>query len=440
MGLMIILRPLTVKLLPAGWQYRIGKIAIVFFLAPVSLFIKVLTPVLYQPAKQGHYSGISILPATLAERHAGLQNAITALDATMKQHLTIEVIQILSFFWLVGAIGFIAWHLYCYHRFMKSLQVSNVPISGDAIALLSSCKATLNIHNEVTLVQNPTISSPMLVGLRHPMILLPTLNMRENDLRMALLHELTHLKHRDLWIKMLALIAGAVHWFNPFVHILRMVISTWSEFACDEALASKLTHEERIHYGEAILNTLDNRFGMNTAFCSSLRASKEYIKRRLSMMLDVKKTRKITSALAIVTVLAIGGIATVFSASADSSIKRTTTSSLHGETETLAAQQQGTVVEALKITDAENIEHTFSTSGISFDSIKGSDLPMNEGFNVDPTLPPFSPNFDIDKAIADIEAGLIKPLSKDNLPEGISPDSTFTFISSDGTRTNITLD
>ncbi|HHY23836.1 MAG TPA: M56 family metallopeptidase [Clostridiaceae bacterium] len=77
---------------------------------------------------------------------------------------------------------------------------------------------------------NPKIKSPMLVGLRRPMILLPISNVQEIDLKLVLTHELMHLKRKDLCVKMLALLAETLHWFNPFVHVLRKDVNTWGNY------------------------------------------------------------------------------------------------------------------------------------------------------------------------------------------------------------------
>lgn len=161
---------------------------------------------------------------------------------------------------------------------------------------------------------NPKIKSPMLVGLRRPMILLPISNVQEIDLKLVLTHELMHLKRKDLCVKMLALLAETLHWFNPFVHVLRKDVNTWGELSCDEALAAEMSHEERKLYGEAILNTLDNHSGMNTAFCSSLCENRKHIERRLTMLLNVKKMKKHIAVFAVVAIVAIASVGTAVSA------------------------------------------------------------------------------------------------------------------------------
>ncbi|MHB8062436.1 MAG: M56 family metallopeptidase [Ruminiclostridium sp.] len=302
--LMLLLRPVTVKIFPAKWQYRIGKMAIAFFLIPVSLFVGKLP--LVQPAVESYPSEPFIIHTVSPAN--GFTDTMDAVDAIIKKHLSVEVMQVILFIWLVGVIVFAAWHIYCYRRFTRQLRADNIPVPEDAATLLSSCKAALGIHGEVKLMQNRKIASPMLVGLCHTMILLPSSYMQEIDMKLILAHELTHLKRKDLWVKVLTLAAGTLHWFNPFAYVLRKDVVTWGELSCDEALAIEMSREERKLYGEAILNTLDIHSGINTAFCSSLCESKKHIERRLTMLLNVKKTKKHIAVFAVVAILAIGSI------------------------------------------------------------------------------------------------------------------------------------
>lgn len=313
-GLMLLFRPVTAKIFPAKWQYGIGKMAIAFFLLPVSLIVGKVSFVLPKTITPRHPSGTPPMAIPEALRPNGFVDAVDTLmekhlPAAMEKHQSLEVMEAVLLIWFVGAMVFAGWHFYCYRRFSKRVMENSIPIPEDMPAtLISSRKATLGVNDDVKLMLNHKITSPMLVGLRRPMILLPASSISETDLKLVLTHELMHLKRKDLWVKMLALIAGTLHWFNPFVHVLRKDVSIWAELSCDEALASEMSHEERRHYGEAILNTLDNHSGMNTAFYSPLCESKKHIKRRLIRMLNVKKTKKSIMVLAVATILAIGGI------------------------------------------------------------------------------------------------------------------------------------
>ncbi|MEA4988053.1 MAG: M23/M56 family metallopeptidase [Anaerovorax sp.] len=320
-GLMLLLRSVTAKIFPAKWQYGIGKMAIAFFLLPVSLIVEKGSFVLPQTITPRHPSGTPPMAIPEALRPNGFVDTVDTLmekhlPAAMEKHLSLEVMEAVLLIWFVGAMVFAGWHFYCYRRFGKQLLEDSIPIPEDTTAaLLSSRKAALGVHGDVKLMLNHKITSPMLVGLRRPMILLPVSNISEMDLKLVLTHELMHLKRKDLWVKVLALIAGTLHWFNPFVHVLRKDVSIWGELSCDEALASEMSDEERKHYGEAILNTLDNHSGMNTAFYSPLCESKKHIERRLIRMLNVKKTKKYITVFAVAAILAIGGTGLALAAS-----------------------------------------------------------------------------------------------------------------------------
>ena len=324
-GLMLMFRPVTAKIFPAKWQYGIGKMAIAFFLLPVFLFAAKLP--LVQPVIESYPAKPSIIQKTLPALQSN--SFVYAVDTMMEKHLTVELAEVILLIWLAGAMAFAGWHFYCYRRFAKQLLADSFPVQEDtATVLLSSCKAGLGIHREVKLMMNPIIKSPMLVGVRSPMILLPTSSMRELDLKLVLTHELMHLKRKDLWVKMLALLAGTVHWFNPLVHVLRKDISIWGELSCDEAVAYEMSHEERKHYGEAILNTLDNHSGISKAFCSSLCESKKHIERRLIMLLNVKKMKKHIAVFAVFAIVAIACIGTAVGALAAENTSKAGTSQL----------------------------------------------------------------------------------------------------------------
>ncbi|MGI5823172.1 MAG: M56 family metallopeptidase [Dethiobacteria bacterium] len=312
--LMLLLRPITTKFFSAKWQYGVGKMAVAFFLIPVFFFIRKLP--LVQPIMESYPAETSTTQNALPS-HA----FVDAMGTLMERHFMFEVTEAILFIWLVGAMVFAGWHFYCYCRFSKQLREDSFPVlESTPTVLLSSCKEALGIHDDLKLMKNSKITSPMLVGLRRPIIVLPTSSLSEVDLKLILNHELIHLKQKDLWVKMFALLAGTLHWFNPLAHVLRKDISIWGELSCDEAIASEMSHEERKLYGEAILSTLDNHSGMNTAFCSSLCNSKKHIERRLIKMLNIKKPKKYIAVFAVAAILAVGGTGLALSSSAGDDI------------------------------------------------------------------------------------------------------------------------
>ena len=336
------------------------------FLLPVCFIVGKVSSVLPQTITPSHSSRTPLMAISTV---SGAKGFVVA--DMMEKHLTVELMKAALLIWLVGAMVFAGWHFYCYRRFSKQLRKNSIPTPADtAAALLSSGKAGLGIHGDIKLMMNSKITSPMLVGLCRPMIILPTSSISEIDLKLILTHELMHLKRKDLWVKMFALLAGTLHWFNPLAHVLRKNVNTWGELACDEALATEMSHEERKLYGKAILNTLDNYSGMNTAFCSSLCESKKHIERRLTMLLNVKKMKKNITVFAVVSVLAIGCIGATVSALAADNTLTWMMSSLKEDTEQVWRQSDKTKANQLlpKIYHTENWRHWKIQIGFSLDS------------------------------------------------------------------------
>jgi len=81
--------------------------------------------------------------------------------------------------------------------------------------------------------------------------------MGQNALSYSLLHELTHYKRRDIWLKTLALLVNAVHWFNPFMWYMTRLVERDTELACDEAALKLLPAEEHSAYGTTILDAVE---------------------------------------------------------------------------------------------------------------------------------------------------------------------------------------
>ena len=155
------------------------------------------------------------------------------------------------------------------------------------------------------------IASPVLVGLFHPVILLPhESRMSGADLGMVIHHELVHLKRKDLWVKMLVVVAGAMHWFNPFVHKLRKEIHLWSELSCDEEVVKEMSPAERKHYGLTILNLMEKAAEMPAAFSALLSENGQLLKQRLVRLLHVRRRIKLAPAIISAAVMAAGGLGT----------------------------------------------------------------------------------------------------------------------------------
>ena len=81
--------------------------------------------------------------------------------------------------------------------------------------------------------QSYRVMVPQVTGCFAPMILLPVREYTEEELQVVFTHELTHVKHRDILMKNLALCVRAIHFMNPVAWWIVKGMNRWSEYACD---------------------------------------------------------------------------------------------------------------------------------------------------------------------------------------------------------------
>lgn len=77
--------------------------------------------------------------------------------------------------------------------------------------------------------------------------------MEPQDLKCLLLHELNHVRRRDLWVRLCSAAALIVHWYNPLFHMLDRTVREVGEERCDEDVAQLLDRRERLRYGQMLL-------------------------------------------------------------------------------------------------------------------------------------------------------------------------------------------
>ena len=173
-----------------------------------------------------------------------------------KQEITLY--QIIFAVWAAGAILMVLWYAVSHLRFLRWLgRWGNPVINAQTIRVFKTLGDELELNRRPELLVCTGLRVPVLVGVLAPKLLLPEGEMGEKALRYSLLHELTHFKRRDIWLKSLALLVNAVHWFNPLMWYMTRLVERDTELACDEAALKKLPAEEHGGYGTTILDAVE---------------------------------------------------------------------------------------------------------------------------------------------------------------------------------------
>ena len=118
--------------------------------------------------------------------------------------LSLPWFEILLFIWLLGFVISLGRYAYSYIRFRKMLKRWGTPVQDEeAFLQLQMIQQEMGLRRKVSLLHYPMSQSPMLLGFRDILIVLPELDYTEEELQLIFKHELTHYKHRDVLINLL---------------------------------------------------------------------------------------------------------------------------------------------------------------------------------------------------------------------------------------------
>lgn len=96
-----------------------------------------------------------------------------------------------------------------------------------------TCQRLSVKNGRVKVRQSYQTSTAVCVGTFRPTVIIPVMDYTTEELQVIFVHELTHYKHKDQWLKHLTFIASCMHCFNPAIYKLKRKVETWAEYACD---------------------------------------------------------------------------------------------------------------------------------------------------------------------------------------------------------------
>ncbi len=325
---LLLLKPLVNRRYTARWRYWVWLAVAARLLLPFNLSLAAAPVHLAAPMEQtvalparvwaGKSSGTAAGSAASAAQNgaqtgpasgeAAVSNstgeAAAAPSGTDGQSLTLA--GLLFRIYLAGGAFFLLWQLMSRRRFSRYARRWSVPPSPEQRAVFEAEKRSLHVKMPVGLAVCPGVGGPMLTGLVHPVILLPG---EVSHLSLVLRHELTHLKRRDLWYKLLLLGANAVHWFNPLVWLMVRAASRDLELVCDDATVADLDEAGHGAYGDAILSSLKS--GRASPLSTGFRGGAKAVAERLRNLASgsKKQGRAALTAAVLVVALAAGLVA-----------------------------------------------------------------------------------------------------------------------------------
>jgi beta-lactamase regulating signal transducer with metallopeptidase domain len=219
----------------------------------------------------------------------------TSLGTAIDWMLSLPIHQAIYYVWLAGVILLGFYMLAVNIRFWMYIKEEKTPIDGEIIHILDECKKLLSIRQRVEIRYTDFAKVPALFGFIAPKILIPASMkhfMPDSEMKYIFLHELAHLKRKDVVVNWLTNILQIIHWFNPIIWVAFSKMREDREIACDAMALYYLSEDETKRYGEAIISVLGNYAApVKLSGVTGILEKKSQVKRRIKMIAGFNKKR-----------------------------------------------------------------------------------------------------------------------------------------------------
>ncbi len=215
--------------------------------------------------------------------------------------------------WLGGAVISAARYIVGYARFARAIRRTERMPTDEDLALYFA----LPYRRRPGLIRSRCVSSPMMMGVFRPVLVLPCREYAPDMLTNIFRHELTHYRRGDVAYKWFAAFALSLHWFNPAVPFFRRELDRVCELSCDELVLRGMSREEMQSYGETLLALASRRQMRASVIATSFTTQKRDLKERLEQIMTFKTKSRASLALALAAVVLLAGCGAALAPSAD---------------------------------------------------------------------------------------------------------------------------
>ena len=152
--------------------------------------------------------------------------------------------------------------MYYYNRLIGLYKRIQWDIPERIRTIYADVVKELGFKRTPQLVCNDISGIPFAAGFIKPMVFIPPVTeLSDNDIKYIFRHELTHIKNKDILVKLMCSIFCSLMWWNPLVHILKQDISQILEIKCDLRVCNGLDVDKRASYLRTIINFIGTMSG-----------------------------------------------------------------------------------------------------------------------------------------------------------------------------------
>lgn len=241
------------------WIYlRDNNLITLAWIKAIFLFIIIIVARLLFPI-EFHFSNTIASKNILPGLYSILRTPIFSLG---KYNINLK--QILYLIWGIGTIFYLTRAIIIYYNFKR--KILNYPeIKDEKIHnILHDVSQSYKKHVTYKIIQTDIVSTPGLLGIRNPAIIVPPIDFSEDEWHYIFFHEVTHYHNYHLWIKIIVEVLCSCYWWNPIIFLFRKVVNTSLEIYVDFIVTKKLDEFQKIGYLECLLKVAKQRTDNHT--------------------------------------------------------------------------------------------------------------------------------------------------------------------------------
>lgn len=137
-----------------------------------------------------------------------------------------------------------------------------------------------NVPQRLAVRSTDMLQSPMITGIFRPTLYIPESDLTPSEQSLILEHELVHYRRGDIVFKWLIMAAKCIHWFNPIVYILAGYIERECEASCDFKATRSMSDADKKQYMYTLVDMIE-RETTSLSFGAQMSAEKSGLKLRI---------------------------------------------------------------------------------------------------------------------------------------------------------------
>ena len=198
----------------------------------------------------------------------------------------ILLMHVLAVIWLAGALVALVRYVMRYKSLFRYLSVRDTENYDTVLKKYGLDSRHYDGIEKIHFVYAGQVDSPCTAGIKKPYILLPEKEYSREQMHYILLHEIMHIKNKDLlWIILIEVLCISF-WWNPLLYYIKIQLLQLIEIRIDNNIVKNMQKQEVRAYMNALINTAGQKKDETAGIIAFNNSGYKFLKKRLELIGD----------------------------------------------------------------------------------------------------------------------------------------------------------